>query len=138
MISYCCLGVLRDVLYVFARDRVDNVVWRCTQELRDDGELVDVILAGEEGLALEHLGKDTAGAPNVDLNIVLLPGKHDLRRTVVSRRHISCHLRILDSRQAEIADLQIAVLINQDVARLQVSVDDAGRVDVFQTTLFIP
>ena len=128
--------MLHAVPYVFTRDCVDNIIGRCAQEFRDDGELVDVILAREEGLALEHLGKDTASAPDVDLNVVLLPGKHDLWRTVVPRRHISSHLRILDSRQAEIANLQIAVFIDQDVAGLQVPVDYAGRVDVFQTTLF--
>ncbi len=32
--------------YVFARDRVDNVVWGCPQELGDDGELINMILAG--------------------------------------------------------------------------------------------
>lgn len=94
-----------------------------------------MVLSGEQRLAFQHLGKDTAGAPYVDLNIVLLPGKHDLRGAVVPSRHVSRHLRILDSGQAEVADLQVAVLIDQDVARLQVAVDDARGVDIFQATL---
>ena len=70
--------------HVFARDCVDDIVgWRA-QELRDDGELVHVVLAREERLALEHLGEDAARAPYVDLDVVLLPGEHDLGSPVVT------------------------------------------------------
>jgi hypothetical protein len=37
--------------------------------------------------------------------------------------------------KTEVTDLQIAVLIYEDVAGLQVTVDNTSRVDVFQTTL---
>jgi hypothetical protein len=37
--------------------------------------------------------------------------------------------------ETEVADLEIAVLVDEDVARLQVTMDDTSRVDVFQTTL---
>ena len=94
-----------------------------------------MILAGEEGFALEHFCKDAASAPDIDLDVVLLPGEHDLRRTVVPGGHISRHLGVLDTGQAEVANLQIAVLVDQNIAGLQVSVDDASGVDIFQTTL---
>jgi hypothetical protein len=42
-----------------------RVVWGA-DELEDDLRLVDVALAGEDGLALEHLAKDAACAPHVD------------------------------------------------------------------------
>jgi hypothetical protein len=94
-----------------------------------------VVLAGEQRLALEHLGENAAGAPDVHLDVVFLPREHDLRRPVVSRRNVARHLRILDARQAKVADLEVAVLVDQDVAGLQVAVDDAGRVDVLQAAL---
>lgn len=71
-----------------------------------------MVLAREEGLALKHFRKDAPGAPDVDLDIVLLPGEHDLRSTVVSRRHIAGHLRILDASQAKITNLEIAVFVD--------------------------
>lgn len=69
--------------YVLTSDGVDDIVRRGSEEFCDDGELVDVVLSGEQRLALEHLGKDAAGAPYVNLNIVLLPREHDLRSAVV-------------------------------------------------------
>lgn len=94
-----------------------------------------MVLSGEQGLALEHFGEDAACAPDIDFHVVLLPGEHDLRCSVVARRNVSSHLRILYTGQTKITNLKIAVLINEDVARLQVSVHDSGGVDVFQTTL---
>lgn len=94
-----------------------------------------MILSREERFSLQHLGEDAACAPDVDLHVVLLPGEHDLGGAVISRGHIAGHLRVLDSGQTEIADLQVAVFINEDVAGLQVSVDHTGGVDIFQSTL---
>lgn len=104
--------------HVLARDGVDNIIRRCSQEFRDDGELVDVVLAGEQRLALEHLGKDAACAPDIDFDVVLLPRKHDLRGAVVPRRNVARHLGVLNPRQAKIADLQITILVDQDVTWL--------------------
>ncbi len=91
-----------------------------------------MVLAGEERLALEHLGEDAARAPYVDLDVVLLPGEHNLGCTVVASRHVTRHLGVLDARQAKVADLQVAVLVHQNVAGLQITVDDTCRVHVFQ------
>lgn len=43
---------------------------------------------------------------------------------------------ILDPRKAKITDLEIAVCIYENVAGLEIAMDDAGRVDIFQTTLY--
>jgi len=136
-----CVSAMRMLLlpfscsYVFAADGLDDIVWWSSEKLGDNGELVDVVLAWEERLALEHFGKDTSGTPNVDLDVVFLPGKHDLWSSVVSGRDISSHLRVLNSGQTEVANLQIAVLVDKNVARLQISVNNTGGVYVFQTTL---
>lgn len=114
---------------------MDNIVRWSSQELGDDGELVDVILAGEQRLALQHLRKDAARAPDINLDVVFLPCEHDLRSSVVPRRHVSGHLGVLDTREAEIADLEVAVLVYEDIAGFEITMDDASRVDVFQTTL---
>ena len=116
---------------ILARNGVNHVVWGSPEEFRDDGELVDVVLAREERLAFKHLGEDAAGAPDVDLDVILLPGEHDLGGTVVPRGDVAGHLRILNSGEAKVTNLQVTVLIDQDVAGFQVSVDDASGVDVF-------
>lgn len=38
-------------------------------------------------------------------DVVLLPGQHDLGRSIVSRRDVACHLGILQAGEAEVADL---------------------------------
>jgi hypothetical protein len=125
------------VTYVLAADGLNNIIRRGTEQFGDDGELVDVVLSGEQGLALEHLGKDTSDTPDINFNVVLLPGEHDFGSSVVSRRDVTGHLGVLDTGQTKVANLQIAVLVDQDVAGLQVTVDNAGGVDVFQTALCI-
>jgi hypothetical protein len=44
-------------------------------------------------------------------------------------------LRVLDTCKAKVANLQIAVLVDEDVGGFEVTVDNAGGVYVFQTTL---
>lgn len=114
---------------------MNHIIRRGSQKLGDDGELVDVVLAREQRLALQHLCEDTTGAPDIHLHVVLLPCEHDLGSPVVSRRDVSGHLGILDAREAEVADLEVAVLIDQDVAGLEIAMDDACGVNIFQATL---
>lgn len=59
-------GEARDRTHVLGADGLDDLVRRRPQELGDDGELVDVVLAREQGTALQHLGKDAPCRPNVD------------------------------------------------------------------------
>ena len=121
--------------YVFAANGLDNIVWRSTQKFCDNGELVHVVLSGEQGLALEHFCEDAARTPDVDLDVVFLPCKHNLWCAVVARGNVSGHLGILYTGQTEVADLQIAVLVYENVAGLQVTVDNTSGVNIFQTTL---
>lgn len=121
--------------HIFGADGLNNIVRGSSQQLGDYAKLIDVIFSGEERLALQHLGKNAPGAPDVNLNIVLLPSQHDFRGTVVSRRDVARHLRVLDSGEAEIADLQVAVLIDENVAGLEVTVDNAGGMDILEPAL---
>lgn len=94
-----------------------------------------MILPREQWLPFQHLRKYATGTPYIDLNIILLPREHDLGGAVVSCRDVACHLRVLDTGETEVANFEIAVLVDEDVARFEVTVDDAGGVDVFQATL---
>lgn len=71
---------------------------------------------------------------------VTLETEHDFRCSVPSRCDVFSHipgilLRVDTeaSRQAEIGNLQFAVGVDQQVTRLQVTVQHIGAVDVFQT-----
>lgn len=68
-------------------------------------------------------------------DVVLLPREHDLGGSVVARRDVARHLRVGEAREAEVADLEVAVLVDEDVGRLEVAVDDAGRVHVLEAAL---
>ena len=94
-----------------------------------------MVLAGEQRLALQHLGEDAPGTPNVHFHIVLLPCEHDFWGSVVSCGDIARHLRVLNSREPKVADFKIAVLVDQDIARFQVAVDNSCGMDVFEATL---
>ena len=43
----------------------------------------------------------------------------------------------MDTREAEIADLEIAVFVDENIAGFEITMDNPCRVDVFQTTLWI-
>ena len=101
--------------YIFTGNGMDDIVGWSSQQLRDDGKLIDMVFSWKEGFALQHLGKDAACAPYIDLDVVLLPCEHDLGSTVVSRRDIASHLRVLDAGKTEVTDFQVAVLVDQDV-----------------------
>ena len=68
-------------------------------------------------------------------HLVLLPSKHDLRCSVISRGDVSSHLGVLYTGETEVADLEIAVLVYENVAGLEITVDNTSGVDIFQTAL---
>lgn len=141
--------------YVLTADGLDNIIGGCTEKFGNDGELVHVVLSREERLALEHLGENASCTPDINLNIVLLPCEHDLRGSVVSGRYVTRHLGILYTGETEVANLEIAVLVDEDVGRFlcgrdrmsdvapnetseeayEVTVDDSGRVHILESTL---
>ena len=128
LFSIAGMSTLRGVAktHVLATDSRDDIVRRRPEQLGDDRELVDVVLAGEQRLALQHLGEDAACTPDIHFHIILLPCEHDLRRPVVSRGDVAGHLRVLYTRQAEVADLEVAILVHEDVGGFEVAVDHAG------------
>ena len=65
--------------------------------------------------------------------------EHDLGRPVPPCGHVLCqHPRVVVAGvahpgQPEVADLEVAVGVQEDVGGLQVPVEDVGRVNVFQS-----
>lgn len=72
---------------------------------------------------------------------VALEREHNLWRTVPSCSYVFRHVpRILlgvdreTSCETEIANLQLAISIDEQISRLQITVKDIGRVNIFQST----
>lgn len=42
-------------------------------------------------------------------------------------------MRVLNAGKTEVANLQVAVLVDEDVGRLEIAMDDAGGVDILQS-----
>lgn len=121
-------------------------------------KLVDIVTALEEGPATQQLGQNATHGPNIDWELisysagvwgvsgthtgfrVALEAQHDFRRTVPSCgdifRHVSCILLRVDGEttgQTEIANLQLAIRVDEKVSGLQITVQNVGRMDVFET-----
>ena len=70
-----------------------------------------------------------------------MKAQHDLGCAIPSGgnifRHVACVLFWVHreaSCQTKITNFQLTVRVDQEIARLQVSMEDIGRVDVFETT----
>ena len=85
-----------------------------------------MIFAGEQWFALQHLGEDATRAPDIYLDVVFLPCKHDLRSSIVPRRHVAGHLRVLDTGKTKVADFEVTVLVDEDVGGFKIAVNHAG------------
>ena len=94
-----------------------------------------MVFPWEQRLSFKHFCKYTSRTPDIHLNIILLPCEHNLWRTVVPCRDITGHLGILNPSKTEITDFEITVLVDQNVARFQVAMDDASGMNVFQSAL---
>ena len=117
----------------------DVVLARGPHHAEDELELVEVVLPREEVPAGEHLREDAPHGPDVDGEGVLVHREHQLRGAVPAGRHVLGHERGVvlgggrePAGHPEVADLEFAVAVDQEVARLEVPVEYAGGVDVLQ------
>lgn len=94
--------------------------------------LLNRTLSLEKNSPAQEFTENAADRPDVHRSRVVSRAHQDLRRPVVLRNHflshVLRHIRLLDARQSEVANLQHAVAVNQQVARLDVAMEDAGRV----------
>lgn len=98
------------------------------------GSISLTVLAGEKGLATQHLCEDTSHRPHINGLGVLLESQHNFGRTVPTRGNIFCHearvvlLRRSRTSQTKVADFQIAVSVEEQVRGLEIAVEHVGRV----------
>ena len=122
---------------------LEVVVARRADDVQDVIELVEIVLAGKERLVVEHLGEYAADAPHVYGLVVALRVEHDLGRAIPARRHVLGEktgvvvVRIGDARQAEVAYLQVAVGVEQQVARLEVAMQHICRVNELEAAKYL-
>ena len=96
--------------------------------------MAPTILAWEQRLAAQHLGQNTANRPHVNRLCVLLERKHNLRRTIPSRCNIFGHeARVVFGRgcrsgETKVADLQIAIGVEEQIGGLEIAMKDICRV----------
>jgi len=74
--------------------RLDAIVvfhrW-CSKDVKNEGELVVIILAWEKRLPTQHLGKNAANTPNINGLGILLKREHNLRCAVPARSNVLSH-----------------------------------------------
>ena len=91
-------------------------------------DLIDFRVAREEGRTHRHLGKDAAHRPHVDRRIVVARAQQDLGRAVPERDdfvRIGAQRNTKGTRQTKVGELQVALLVNEQVLRLEVAVQNA-------------
>lgn len=136
------LGQLEHELFVFlVLDLVDQLGRGTAEELGDHSELLFLRARGQEGLPDDELGEDAADGPDVDGAGVLPPREDHLWRSVPSggdvvgeRSLVGLQLGDVGSCEAEVANLEIAVGVHEQVPGLEVSVIDSSGVDVLESS----
>lgn len=100
-----------------------------------------IVSPREERLAAQHLCQNASNGPYVDGLGVLLEREHDFRRAVPSRRDVFSHEPGFSARRlggfygsckTKVADLEVAVGIEEQVRGFEVAVDDIGAVECFE------
>mmetsp|Transcript_17459 Transcript_17459/g.23554 ORF Transcript_17459/g.23554 Transcript_17459/m.23554 type:complete len:332 (+) Transcript_17459:378-1373(+) len=120
-------------------DLVDERWLGLANQVSDHHHLFLLSLRGKQGLAAYELGENAANAPNVDRRRVLSPGEDDLGGAVPAcgdvvregslRRHQGLDV---GARKPKVTDLQIAVAVDQEITRLQVTMKNSARVNVLE------
>lgn len=106
---------------------------RSAEDAEDLEDLVDFGVTGEERLARGHLGEDAANGPHVDAGGVLATTEENFRGAVPesddfvgvgAKRHTE------SASETEISQLEVALLVDEQVLWLQVTVQNAVGVAV--------
>lgn len=106
---------------------------RCPLHLEDFEYLVDLGIAREKRLALSHLCEDATYRPDVYWRRVLLLPKEDLGGAVPERDDlmgVGLDREAEGACEAKVSKLDVTVLVDEEVLRLQIAVHDSVRVAV--------
>jgi len=127
------------VLPVF--DLVNELDVGVTKEVVDLLHLLVFVLGRQKGFAGDEFSQDAPHRPDVDFACILLLRQNDFRSSIPTSRDVVCHLsrlskqvRDVRSGQAEVAYFQVTITVDQQVARLEISVKNARRVEVLKAT----
>lgn len=137
----------REGTYIVTRsagcDRVEFIQSWSANHVEDEVKLMTVISTREERPSCKELGKDATNGPYIDGLGVHLERQHYLRCTVPPGGHILRHHTRLfaiwrshlhASREAKIAHLQIAVGIEEEIGRFEITMNDVRAVNRFEST----
>jgi hypothetical protein len=134
-------------------ERPQLALARRADDGEDEADLVEVVAAREQSAPAKHLGQDAAHRPHVDRRRVVGVETEQFGRAVPTRGHVHCEQPLVVvgrrggaglggrggrarrrqmPRQPKVADPQLAVLVEEDVVRLEVAVDDARDVAVVE------
>jgi len=94
---------------------------RRAEQLEDEVELLELVAAGQDGLAQQQLGQDAAGGPEVDGGPVLRGAEEQLRRPVPEGDDpvgVLLVLVVKRPRQTEIGELELTRLVDEKVGAL--------------------
>ena len=112
---------------------------RSADQLEDLFYLVESRVAREDGLSVDQLAQNAANRPHVHRLGVLRGTQQDLRGSVPPRRHVlRQHLvrNLLGAvdrpGQPKIRNLRVALRVQQQVARLEIPVNELPRVHVLE------
>ena len=122
-----------EVLLVFGelRDSGPGALRGRAHDAEDAHQLVFVGSAGEERAAAVHLGHDATSGPDVDAGVVgagteedvwgAVPQRHDFVGEGVDRDAEG-------SGETEIGELELAFVVDEEILRLEIAVEDSVRV----------
>lgn len=101
---------------------------RSAQNAEDLEDLVDLGVTREKRLTGSHLGEDAANGPHVNTSGVLAATEQNFGRAVPESDDlvgVSAERNTKGASQTKIGQLQVALLVDEQVLRLQVTVQDA-------------
>lgn len=121
-----------------------NCQWKICLRIVEQSEslllshLLNGTLCLEQNATAQELAENATNRPNINRGRVMSRTHQDFRCSIVLRNHFLSHVfwlvRFLDACQAEIANLQHAIAVHEQVARLDVAMQNACWVQILETT----
>ena len=105
----------------------------------DPFDLVHIVLALEDGRPSQQFREDAPDRPNVDGFRVVLRRQNYLGGSIPSSHHViryQIHILIFSS-QSQVSYLQLAILIHQQIVRLQVSMDHLSTMQILHSIQYL-